>query len=82
MTIKKQVGAVILKKTRKGGSPKTRLTVGVAAPLPCRGGVRGWGQYLNLFVRQDITDPTPAPPLHGRGLPADCMQHDIRTESI
>ena len=28
----------------------------------------GWGQYLSH--RQDITDPTPAPPLDGRGVAA------------
>ena len=37
-----------------------------AQPLPSLVGEGwGWGRYLSL--RQDITDPTPAPPLEGRG---------------
>jgi len=40
-----------------------------AQPLPSLVGEElGWGQYLSH--RQDITDPTPAPPLDGRGVAA------------
>ena len=40
-----------------------------AQPLPSLVGEGlGWGQYLSH--RQDITDPTPAPPLQGRGVAA------------
>ena len=40
-----------------------------AQPLPSLVGEGwGWGQYLSH--RQDITDPTPAPPLDGRGVAA------------
>ena len=40
-----------------------------AQPLPSLVGEGlGWGQYLSH--RQDITDPTPAPPLEGRGVAA------------
>jgi len=76
------------------GSTKTHLPAGAAAPLPCRGGVRGGvgnltsgaaatrtslrSDTLHLWVKEGgcvspgfwICDPTPAPPLQGRGAAA------------
>ena len=46
-----------------------------ATPLPSRGGVpEGRGGVCNFvlgvyFGSVDVTDPTPAPPLEGRGVP-------------
>ena len=34
---------------------------------------RGWGWGLYIFNRQEVTDPTPAPPLEGRGAAAPCI---------
>ena len=43
-------------------------------PHPSMGrGERGWGWSQCLLYIQDITDPTPAPPLDGRGVGARCF---------